>query len=179
MKITEIAKQLATPYLKEGAVCVDFTLGNANDSTFFLSYPIQRLYAFEIQAHVFEKSAAKVKDSRAHLFCVGHENVLAYVKEPIDLGIFNFGYCPNEDSSITTLLSTSKKAVEDALTLLKVHGKLILVLYVGHKQGKKEANYFSEWVKTLDEKRYEVMKITLENRKECPFIITIEKVKGS
>ena len=179
MKITDIAKQISRPYLKEEAVCVDFTLGNGNDTQYFLSYPIKRVYAFEIQEDVYQKSKKHILDERAQLLCVGHEHVLQYVKEPIDLGIFNFGYCPNGNEEITTLLSTSKKAVEDALTLLKVHGKLILVLYVGHKQGQEEANYFSEWVKQLDTKRYEVMKITLENRLACPFIITVEKVRGN
>ena len=178
MKITDIAKQLMKPYLKENSICVDFTLGNGWDSKFLLQYPIQRLYAFEIQKDVFIKTKNTIQDARAHLFCVGHENVDDYIKEKIDVGIFNFGYCPKGDQTITTLVETSKIAVKKAVSMLQVGGRIVLVLYVGHAQGKKEAQYFSEWVKQLDDKCYEVMKITLENRQDCPFILAISKLKG-
>lgn len=178
-KITEIAQQMLIPCLYENSIVADFTLGNGYDCEFFLKHPHQHIYAFEIQESVIETTKKKFdkKDETITFINDGHEHCLMYIQEEIDAAIFNFGYCPKGDKSITTKLLTSKKAVEDALSKLKVNGRIVLVLYVGHEQGKEEAEYFQDWIKQLDSRIYEAAKFSMENRKACPCILCIEKIR--
>ena len=92
-----------------------------------------------------------------------------------DVGIFNFGYLPQTDKCVTTKLATSKIAVEKALACLAVHGVLILVLYPGHAEGKKEADYFLEKAKALPSKQFAICHIALMNKKQAPSILVIER----
>ncbi|NBK96652.1 MAG: 16S rRNA (cytosine(1402)-N(4))-methyltransferase [Erysipelotrichia bacterium] len=178
-KITEIALEMLQPSLKKGGVGVDFTLGNGNDLAFLARFELRKIYAFEIQKEVLEatKQRLQLKAEQVSFINDGHEHCLSYIRESIDVGIFNFGYCPKGDKSITTKLSTSKQAVESALRLLNVQGRLVLVLYLGHRQGNEEAQYFSEWVKHLDSHQYECTRFSIENRVNCPFILCIEKIR--
>lgn len=178
-KITEIAQQMLIPCLHEDSIVADFTLGNGYDCEFLISHSPKYIYAFEIQKTVIENTKKRLDDKHKNVqfICDGHENLLRYIEEKIDAGIFNFGYCPTGDKKITTKLITSRKAVEDALSILKLRGRLVLVLYPGHPQGKEEADYFSSYVKQLDTSLYEVCKISIENRIHCPFILCIEKIR--
>lgn len=179
-KITEIAQEMLVPCLHEHSIVADFTLGNGYDCEFLIAHEHKRIYAFEIQKKVMESTKKRLasKSESVSFICDGHENCLYYIKEGIDAAIFNFGYCPKADKQITTMLSTSKQAVENALRLLKVQGRIVLVIYPGHEQGKKEANHFLSWIKTLDSRVYECIKFSMENRKDCPFILCIEKIRA-
>lgn len=180
-KITEIAQQMLIPCLHENSIVADFTLGNGYDCEFLIDHNHKKIYAFEIQKTVIEDTKKRLasKSDSVSFICDGHEHCLQYIKEEIDAAIFNFGYCPKGDKQITTMLSTSKQAVENALSILKVHGRIVLVIYPGHEQGKKEANHFLSWVKKLDSRIYECIKFSMENRKDCPFILCIEKIRES
>ena len=47
--------------------------------------------------------------------------------------VFNLGWLPGGDKSVTTLWETTKVALEKALSLLEKHGVLLLCAYPGHE----------------------------------------------
>ena len=55
-----------------------------------------------------------------------HSNLDRYIQTPLDAGVFNLGYLPWADKTITTRRETTLEAVEKALSLLRVGG-------VGHR----------------------------------------------
>lgn len=173
-KITDYAHDAFLPMQKDG-IYADFTLGEGNDADFFLSYPVKKVYGFEIQEETMQRAKQKIQDERMVFIEDGHENLDRYLDEKLDGAIFNFGYDPKGDKKITTKLETSKIAVEKALNVLKPKGRCVLVCYEGHEEGKKEADYFLDYVRHLPSKPYSVMKLTMENKKLCPFILIIEK----
>ena len=52
-----------------------------------------------------------------------------------DLGVFNLGYLPQGDKSITTTTSTSLEAIKKAVKLMDK--ALFVVCYIGHEEGEK------------------------------------------
>ncbi len=75
---------------------------------------------------------------RASLICDSHALMKEHVKEEVDFIIFNLGYLPRADKTITTLVDSTLKAIEAGLDLLKLHGIMVVVIYPGHEEGYQE-----------------------------------------
>ena len=69
------------------------------------------------------------------------------------------------------------KAVQKALSLLKRHGILVLVMYPGHVVGKIESDALYNWSQTLSSKFFSVCCIQMHNKVKSPYIIIIQKEK--
>lgn len=178
-KIVEIAHDLLVEYVPNCHISVDFTMGRGND-TLFLAQHSSYVYAFDIQQECIEETKQKLNMHHLHnvkLICASHAEAFTYIKEKIDAGIFNFGYLPQSDQHITTMLETSKVAVQEALKRLVKKGMLILVLYPGHEEGEKESEYFTKWSKQLASKDYNVMQIKMWNKEKAPYILAIQKIR--
>lgn len=61
------------------------------------------------------------------------------------------------------------------MDLLKVDGRLVLVVYPGHVQGKEEAEVLEAFVKELSPHDYHVASMRMENKKLSPYILLIDK----
>lgn len=178
-RITDITHDILINYIQKESIVADFTMGQGYD-TCFLAKHVKKVYAFDIQEEALVCTREKLKEnaSKVQLILDGHEHLDNYIKEKIDAGIFNFGYFPLANHQITTLLETSKIAVEKALHQLNKKGVLLLVLYPGHEEGREESIYFEEYCKELPSKYYATMKLQLVNKKDAPYIIVIEKLKS-
>ena len=182
-KIVDMMHDLILTYLKEDSIAVDFTLGQGNDLLFLAKQSkIQHVYGFDIQKEAIDITRQKVEEEslqdRVTLILDGHQHCDQYIKT-FDVGIFNFGYLPQGDHKITTMLETSKQAVDKALSMLTKKGILILVVYPGHEQGKIESAYFDEWCDSLSGHTYNVLYVRLANHKSAPYGIMIEKIKNT
>ena len=132
---------------------MDATLGQGKDTDFFLSQNVHKVYGFEIQRDVFESTKERLDDQRTCFYNVGHEHMEEYIYEEVDAIIFNFGYFPQGDRDITTQSSSSVSAVRQALKLLKVKGRMALVMYP-HESGQEEAKCMEEFLKHKHRFRY-------------------------
>lgn len=181
-KIVDIAHDMILSLLKEDSIGVDFTLGQGNDVLFLAQQKsIQHVYGFDIQERAIEQSNQKLCEygckEKVTLILDGHEHMEHYV-DCFDIGIFNFGFLPHGNETITTLLETSKVAVEKALKRLRKKGVLVLVIYPGHTQGKEESLYFDEWCKALDGHYFNVLTLRFDNRESAPYIKIIERIRN-
>lgn len=95
-----------------------------------------------------------------------------YIHEEVDAILFNFGYFPKGDPKITTQSSSSVSAVRQALNLLKVKGRMALVMYP-HDTGKEEAICVEEFLKT--QTTIQVQKVQNLLVDHCPYVLLIEK----
>ena len=84
--LLDLHKQFILTHLREGDVCVDFTMGNGHD-TEFLSKTVGEsghVYAFDIQRAAVESTAKHLKEvgcpENYTLICDSHHNVKNYVK---------------------------------------------------------------------------------------------------
>lgn len=171
-KITEIAHDC----LKEitGEIAVDFTCGNGFDTYFFASH-FKKVYAFDIQKMAILNTKEKcMQFNHIEYILDSHTHVDRYVSS-FDVGMFNCGYLPHGDESITTNGEEVISALEKALPLLNKKGRLVLVLYPGFEQGEIEANKVENYTMKLSGKIYDVCKIQILNRNKAPYILIIDK----
>ena len=172
--MVELSHEFLKPVLHAQAICIDATIGNGKDSMFFLNQNVRKVYGFEIQEDILEKTKEHVADVRWIPILEGHEKMMNYVHEEVDAILFNFGYCPNGNETITTLPSTSLEAVKQALMLLKRKGRLVLVLYP-HQYGNEEQETIESYLETLSQHDFQIYKIQALNVKQMPYMIGIEK----
>lgn len=174
-------KQFISTHIKEGGTVVDFTMGNGYD-TLWLSRAVGengKVYAFDIQQAALDSTAAMLEREGAAknytLILDSHHNVKNYVKEPICAGLFNLGYLPGGDKTITTLHETSLAAISAGIDLLDADGAILCAVYPGHAEGTLEGELIEEMLSKLDRKKICATKFKIVNSPTSPFFFLIEK----
>ncbi|MDG3142168.1 class I SAM-dependent methyltransferase [Streptococcus suis] len=175
----ELSHDFLAEVLDTNSITVDATMGNGND-TLFLAQHSQQVYAFDIQEEALKKTQQRLTEagvSNARLILDGHEHLGQYVTRPLRAAIFNLGYLPSADKSITTQAQTTLEALEQVLSLLEVGGRVSLMIYYGHEGGEMEKDAVLAFVRQLNQKSYTVMLYQALNQVNTPpFLVMIEKV---
>ncbi|MCO4464276.1 SAM-dependent methyltransferase [Streptococcus infantarius subsp. infantarius] len=168
--------------LDDGAVAVDATMGNGND-TAFLAQHAKKVYAFDVQEQALKSTQERLEKqaiSNAQLILDGHQNLDKYVSEPIRAAIFNLGYLPSADKTVITKPDTTLVAIEKILERLEIGGRLAIMIYYGHEGGDMEKDAVLEYVNQLDQWLFTVMLYQPLNQiNQPPFLVMIEKLKQS
>ncbi len=168
--------------LDDGAVAVDATMGNGND-TAFLAQHAKKVYAFDVQEQALKSTQELLEKqaiSNAQLILDGHQNLDKYVSEPIRAAIFNLGYLPSADKTVITKPDTTLVAIEKILERLEIGGRLAIMIYYGHEGGDMEKDAVLEYVNQLDQWLFTVMLYQPLNQiNQPPFLVMIEKLKQS
>ncbi|MCW6679544.1 class I SAM-dependent methyltransferase [Anaerococcus sp. NML200574] len=178
-RIVDLVKDLILDK-KDIKKAIDMTAGTGKDSKFILeNTQVENLTAFDIQKQAEEETRALIgEDKRFTFILASHEKIDKYIKDPVDLIIYNLGYLPGADKNITTKAETTLKSLEKALKLIKKDGRIILTIYPGHPAGRKESQSLESYLESLDNKTYSILKITYTNRpNNPPYILVIEKEK--
>ena len=176
-RVTELVKMILR---KSGpiGIGVDMTLGNGHDALFLLDdIRVGYLYGFDIQDEAIEKSK-KLLGPRDNLSIIkdSHENLDKYIKEEINLAVYNLGYLPGSNKIITTRAESTIKSLEILLEKLAKNGRVIITVYYGHDEGKIEERSLDSYIKALDPKEYAIMKISYPNKENSPpYILIIDK----
>lgn len=153
---------------------VDGTLGNGYD-TDFLAEHFERVYSFDIQRSAVEKYIKKAKDNTVVIHD-SHDKILQYINEPVDCFIYNLGFLPGGDKSITTEAESTLKSINAALQLLSPGGIVAISIYCGHENGKIEREHLLEVASNLSKHKYGVMLHSFLNRsKDAPLLLIIER----
>lgn len=178
--LLDLHKQFILTHLKEGDVCVDFTMGNGHD-TEFLSKTVGEkghVYAFDIQQSAVDSTAKNLKAAGCPenytLICDSHHNVKNYVKEPIKAGMFNLGWLPGGDKTITTMRETTIPAIEAAIDLLDSDAILNIAVYPGHPEGDAEGKLIEELLSSISRFKVCATKVKIVNSATSPYFFMIE-----
>ena len=175
-KITDIAHDFLLEAINEKSIAVDFTAGQGYD-TLFLANHAQKVIAYDIQLEAVTQTKALLEEhhcQNAVLLHKSHERVNEDV-ECFDIGIFNLGYLPHGNENITTDGDTVIRTLKKALNLLAGKGRIVLVLYPGFEAGKKESEQVEAFCAQLPSKQYDTAKLIMTNRKNCPYMMIIDK----
>lgn len=165
------------------SIVVDCTLGNGNDSVALLKRigSSGRLYGFDIQEDAINATRdyiikENLEDKNYKLYNSGHENIDKYINENVDFIIYNLGYLPGSDKSVTTTYTTTIESIKKGIKLLKGNGVMMIVVYHGHEEGKKEKIELEDFVNKLNQKEVNALKIEYKNQaNNPPFLYIIEK----
>ncbi len=166
-------------WLTKDMISVDMTVGNGNDSEFLLKHNIKYLYGFDIQKTAILITEKRLKDQGIYNFSLyqdNHKFLKNYIKEEIDLFVYNLGYLPKGDKKITTNGSDVIESLKNALQLLKRGGMVWITFYPGHSAGLKESIIILEFLENLDQKDFYILKMDYINQiNSSPFIVALEK----
>lgn len=176
-----MAHEFLEECLTKDSVAVDATMGQGFD-TLFLAQRAGQVYAFDIQAEAVQWTKERLGGAYPHvqLIQAGHERVADYVSGPIDGAIFNLGYLPKADKSVVTQPKTTLSALRQILNLLKVGGRVSLMVYYGHAGGQVEKDSLLAFVSQLSQQEFAVMSYQALNQiNHPPFLIMIEKLTSS
>ncbi len=168
-----ILKELIT---KEDII-VDATMGNGHD-TLFLSSIAKEVYAFDIQEQALLKTKEKVGHlSHVHLILDSFEHIFDHVTDYRGV-IFNLGYLPQGDPSITTLHDVTIRTLNMILPRLKKEGFIQIVVYPGHPEGMIESTAIQTWLNTLNPHHYQITITSFHHQENLPpYLIMIYKTK--
>jgi hypothetical protein len=172
--ITDLSHYIIKNFALDKNIAVDETLGNGGDCD-FLSENFKKVYAFDIQVEAIEQYKKRNKDN-VRLICDSHENIEKYIKEEIDVAIYNLGFLPGGDKSITTQAESTLKSIQGTLKILKSGGFAIITVYIGHNEGFCESEEVLKYVSYLPKDKFGVMLHKVINRSDkAPYLLVVEK----
>ncbi|MGT2771684.1 tRNA (mnm(5)s(2)U34)-methyltransferase [Streptococcus marimammalium] len=173
----QLSHDFLAEILTHQSIAIDATMGNGYD-TLFLAKHAKEVYAFDIQEIAIKTTKAKLSQlniNRVHLILDSHENIDNYVSE-IDAAIFNLGYLPKADKTIITKPESTILALKKTFNILKVGGRVSIMVYYGHEGGQLEKEALEQFLKNLSQKQYTIMRYQSMNQiNHPPYLIMIEK----
>lgn len=158
--LTEVAQQRVAAVVGPGDRAVDATVGNGHD-TLFLARQVGEtghVWGFDVQARALERAGAQLAEqdmaARVTLCHTGHERLAETLphgaRGRIAAVMFNLGYLPGSDKSLTTLPDTTLTALAAARETLRPGGLLSVLAYRGHSGGQQEADAVAAWLHGTD-----------------------------
>ncbi|WP_373898418.1 tRNA (mnm(5)s(2)U34)-methyltransferase [Haloimpatiens sp. FM7315] len=172
--VSELAQFIIKNYCRNFNFAVDATLGNGHD-TDFLSTLFSKVYSFDIQKCAID-NYKKSNKNNVKLINDSHEYIDKYIEEKIDCFIYNLGYLPGGDKSITTKANSTLNSIIKATKIINNNGIIAICMYVGHQEGEKEKNCILNFVQELSKKNFNVTLHKYINRtNNPPMLLIIEK----
>ena len=174
------ASNCAVPGDASWPVAVDGTAGNGHDTLFLARLVGARglVHAFDVQpralARTAERLAAEGLEERVALHGRGHEELAAALASHgvwpprISAAMFNLGFLPGSDRSLTTRTGTTLTALDALLPLMAPGGIISLHVYAGHPGGADEAAGLDRRLAGLDWDRWRVARYEFANKPRNP-----------
>lgn len=180
-----IAHDWVRAAVRPGARVVDATAGNGRD-TLFLAELVGEggmVYAFDIQPEAIENTrraaeAAGLLD-RIELHACSHARLSEFAPRGLEAAMFNLGYLPGGDKSITTTVEETLPALEAAFAQLEPGGILTVMCYPGHEGGRGECEAVERaWsALPIDEGLVCTLR-SLNGADDAPFLMGVQKKGG-
>ncbi|MBR6029157.1 MAG: class I SAM-dependent methyltransferase [Clostridia bacterium] len=158
-----LAADIHRQLIRKGDTVVDATVGNGHDTCALaeLVGPEGRVIGFDLQEDAVSRTRQRLEEagllSRCELHAVGHEHLAEYVRPGIRLAVFNLGWLPGGDKSVTTRWETTRKAVSAALELLSPLGAVTVCAYPGHAAGDEERRELMAFLSALRPQDFNVL----------------------
>lgn len=167
-----------------GDTVVDATMGNGNDTLFLakLVGETGQVYGFDVQEKALSNTSERLQKEgclkQATLLLQGHETIdtTLATDEKVKGAIFNLGYLPKGDKSLVTNELTTIQALEALLLRLEKTGRIVVVIYDGHDEGKIEKEEILNFVSHIEQEKFSVLNYQFINqRNNPPSLICIER----
>lgn len=173
--ITQHCHERIQQMIKEPLLCIDATAGTGQDTVFLakLAGEKGRVISMDIQEMAIEKTSTRLAkeqlSDRVEVVLDSHVHMDRYAKEErVSLIMFNLGYLPGGDHSLSTKAETTIEALEKGLTLLHEGGMISLLIYSGGDSGFEEKNRVLAWLRELPDDKYTVLVEAFYNKPNNP-----------
>lgn len=178
--ILNMVKKICIDNVSGNDFVVDMTTGNGND-TLFLAGISKKVFGFDIQSIAINNTNNLLLSNNINnyeLFNCSHDNIDKVLYDyigNIKLILFNLGYLPCGDKSITTMHETTLKAFKNSYKMIKDDG-LILIVFYPHPEGKLEEKVILEYL-NKENINYNTYRNTLNIN--APYLLVIKKMKSN
>jgi len=178
----QLAHHIWNILLKENDSVIDTTCGNGKDSLILASLLSQKggakLFCIDIQEQALLNTKALLEEKvpqflhKVEFLHTSHE--LLPLSSP-KLIVYNLGYLPKGDKSLTTQVKSTLLSVQNALEILLPGGALSIMCYPGHPEGLKEEIELKKLFNTLPPTSFSVTHCEWSNRTSSPSLIIVQK----
>jgi len=186
VSITDIVHRYLDSVIVPGDMVIDATVGNGHDALFLagLIGGAGKLYGFDIQPDAITTTEARLEAagmlSRADLSLRRHEQMATSIPKHlhghISAVVYNLGYLPGSDKTLTTKPDATIASLKQACDLLRSGGTISLLAYTGHPGGMGECNAIKGWAADLNSELFRVKTTNLlPDHHHPPEWIWIEK----
>ncbi len=167
--------------LAEGDVVIDATCGNGKDALAIakLLQPLNgALLCIDIQEKAIENTKALLAEELpsflpfVSFYHGSHERLPELAAKLI---VFNLGYLPSGDKSLTTNAESTLQSISHALELVSFGGVISITCYPGHAAGKKEEEALLECLSKLDPFMWSFTSFFWKNRNASPSLFLVQK----
>ncbi len=183
----DLAHQYWKRLVAPGDIVIDATCGNGHDTLFLatlaLSESLGSLYALDIQQEALEKAQSRLREHlpasyfKRMQFIVGcHSSFPSMIMpESVKLIVYNLGYLPGGNKSLTTQSDTTLKSIEAALQLVAPQGLISIMFYPGHSEGKVEEAMIINALSSLDRWEWNCCHHRWMNKQDSPSLLLLQK----
>ncbi|SFM08474.1 class I SAM-dependent methyltransferase [Salibacterium qingdaonense] len=184
--VLAFAKEWMGRVLENGDTAIDATAGTGRD-TLHLAHCVGssgHVFSFDIQTEALEQTKQRLEQHQLHerttLINKGHENAAAQIpsehREKLKAAVFNLGYLPGGDKTITTRTETTIQAISQLLDIIKSGGLLFVVVYPGHPEGRMEKDKLEEYAAALPQRDIQVLRYEFMNQvNQPPYLFIFDK----
>jgi hypothetical protein len=145
-----LAKKYWSDLLQKEDLAIDATCGNGHD-TLFLS-KLCSVIGLDIQPQALQNTEILLQkhQQKAILHQLSHTEIDSLsLPSPPRLIVYNLGYLPGANKSLTTQTESTLISVKKSLSMLKEGGALSITCYPGHEEGAHEERALEDWIKSL------------------------------
>lgn len=184
MALTEVAQQRLRQHFsalnQPLCLAVDATCGKGYDTEFLCSLGFAQVVGFDVQPRALHITQQRLQDAgwqNARLMLKNHSAIAQEIDQEIDCAMFNLGYLPGTDKTITTETESSIQALEQTLCRMAAHGIISILCYPGHPEGARETAAVRAWLEGIQD-HWQVLTIESEsvsNRTPVLFLISQER----
>jgi methylase of polypeptide subunit release factors len=163
-------------HVNKNDIMIDATVGNGND-TILLASLAKHVIGYDIQSRAIETTREKLIELNVDNVTLRHQS-FEKIENVIDYRgvVFNLGYLPGGDKSITTQPDVTLKTIEVIIKQMDIADFILITAYPGHESGLIEAERLMLLIQKLDTS-YVTLTYQIHNRMHAPFVIIIEKQK--
>ncbi|SDH64297.1 Putative rRNA methylase [Alteribacillus persepolensis] len=184
--ILPFVREIIDRFVTTGSVAIDATAGNGNDTLYLAQTAGSngKVYSFDIQEKAKQNTMQKLQEQqladRVSFILDSHEHAASYIPAEeypfLKAAVFNLGYLPKGDKTITTTGDTTIQAVNSLLSIMPSGSCIVLVIYHGHEEGKKEKQALESYASQLNQQIVHVLRYEFINQQNNPpYIIAMEK----
>ncbi|PCI74908.1 rRNA methyltransferase [Candidatus Aerophobetes bacterium] len=179
------AHALWLPHLKPGSTVIDATAGNGHDALFIAKHLLHQACTELICIDIQEKALLATKTRLSSLptnllskitYIHGSHASLPPMRHPLSLIVYNLGYLPGSDKTVTTRVDTTLESVKNSLNTLAPGGLISLTLYPGHREGKEEYQILIPFLKALSPKKFQLSHPSISNTEHSPKLFVIKSI---
>jgi hypothetical protein len=184
----DLAHALWTRVIQKGDHAVDATCGNGHDTEVVARLLDTagggRLSAFDIQSAAIEVTKKKCSawltaDSKVNItfYHQSHASFPTWPVGSIGLIIYNLGYLPGGDKSITTSCGATIESLHAALPLVRPGGLISVTCYPGHAEGKKEEALVIAFAEEVSPIEWSCCHHRWVNRRNAPSLMLFQRAE--